>query len=691
MSELVLEIGLEEIPAGFMPGSLNNLETKAKSLLKEARLDYGALTTYGTPRRLILSIKGLAPKQEDLVEKLRGPSAKIAYDDEGNPTKALMGFCRGQGVDLEEVRTEDVKGESYIFVDKTTPGQEANIILQSLLPNIILSLQFPKAMRWGNYDMKYVRPIHWVLALLDDDVIPFDLEVISSGRMTQGHRILAPEPVVLDKAEDYWQKIREGWVLVDPEERQDRILSQIRELEKTQDVVVDLDLALLDEVVHLVEYPTVFLGKYDPAYLALPQDLVVTPMKDHQRYFPVFHKNGDLTPLFVGVRNGDDHEIGLVQKGNEHVLEARLQDALFFFKEDLKADLDQWRDQLKTVVFQDKLGSLYEKSLRNRRLSGLYATVFGFSEDIGKKAEAAADYAKTDLVSLVVGEFPELQGKMGETYLKATGTFSEDVAQAVREHYLPRYHGDDLPQTQVGLTLSIADKMDTIVGCFAAGIEPTGSQDPYGLRRQAAGIVGMILANHLDVSLRQMVDLAIQGLPQSEGLHREGLEDKVYAFFAQRLRTILEERGYPNTFVRAILETGYDRVLDRVQFCHDAYQWAQDQPEAFDQMKALYKRVYNLIVKDQKESYSFGPVRNDLLRESAELALFEAVTRAHARKHALSYREYLDAFLGLTPRIEGFFDDVMVMAEDEDVRQNRLNLLWAYMSLVSDLIRIEAL
>lgn len=691
MAHLLLEIGLEEVPAGFMEGALQQLNDKAAAMLAEARLSHGQIDTMGTPRRLILSVQDLAEGQDDLEETVKGPAAKIAYDADGQPSKALLGFCRGHGVAVDEVYQEAIKGDPYIFALKKIPGQASRLLLQDLLPNLIGSLDFPKTMRWGSYDMRFVRPIHWIVALLDDDVIPFQIEVAQSGRHSYGHRALAPDRLEISGAETYRTQMQGAWVMVNPQNRRDKILAEMDDLSQTHGLTVDKDPKLLEEVIHLLEYPTVFLGHINPVYLDLPQDLVVTPMKDHQRYFPVFDKEGQLAPRFIGVRNGNAQNLAQVQVGNENVLEARLQDALFFYEEDLKADLDQWREGLKDVVFQEKLGSIYDKSQRNRALTGQYADLFGFSAQVKEGAQLAADYAKVDLVSLVVDEFPELQGIMGEIYIMASGKAPAPVGQAIREHYLPRFHGDALPTSQEGLLLSLADKMDTIVGCFAAGIEPTGSQDPYALRRQGAGIIAMIIDHGIDCSLKEMISLACAGLPDPSDLQLEGLETKVYAFFSQRLRTYLEDLSYPTTFVRALLEAGYDRVTERVRFSQEARAWVDTDPEAFDRMKALYKRVYNLIEKDRDPDHVFGDTKPELFQENAEKALYEGVVEVGDARKDRSYQDHLNAFLSLTPKIESFFEEVMVMAEDPDLRQNRLNLLHDYMTLVSDLIRIEAL
>lgn len=690
MADLIFEIGLEEVPAAFMPQALEDLRKLAEKKLAEARLSYGQLETFGTPRRFVLSVKDLADAQDELLEKVRGPAVKIAYDNEGQATKALEGFCRGQGLSLEDVYIEELKGQDYVFVNKKSPGRKAEDILAELLPELISSMDFPKSMRWGSYDMRFVRPIHWMLALLDEQLISFEIEVARSGRHSYGHRTLSPDAIDFPSAAEYFAQMRTAWVIVNPDERRLRIIEELNEIEKREKFTVDKDEMLLEEIIHLVEYPTCFIGHFNKNYLELPKELVTTPMKDHQRYFPVFNQEGGLAPFFIGVRNGNSEYLNEVKKGNENVLEARLQDALFFYNEDLKQDLDQWKERLKDIIFQEKLGSMLDKSKRNRALVESYSKRFSFDDETSERAQRAAEYAKVDLVSLVVGEFPELQGLMGENYLNACGEESLLVGQAVREHYLPRFNGDILPESKEGLLLSVADKMDTIVACFAAGIEPTGSQDPYALRRQATGIVTMLVENELDVSLKGLIADAVSGLPKDSQLNKVNLDEKVYDFFAQRLKSHLEEKGYKNTFVRALLKAGYDRILERVTLAEEAETWIRNSPDAFEQMKTLYKRVYNILEPEKNPRIEVA-VDPDVLQEHAEKELYDAVVQAYRQIDHMSHRARLNSFLALTPMIERFFEDVMVMVQDEELKENRLNLLYLYMKLVSDLIRIEAL
>ena len=483
MSDLLLEIGTEEIPAKFMPQSLAQLAKITKEKLDENRLGYGKIAVWGTPRRLSLYVYDLADCQSDLAEEVRGPAVKAAFDQEGKPTKAAVGFAKGQGVEVESLITKDLPNGSYVFALKKAQGLAAQQVLPEILPQLVLSLHFPKPMRWGYNETRYARPIRWIVALNDEKIIDFAIENIKSGRFSRGHRFLGSDKIEIAKAQDYLAKMEENYVIVDPKKREDMILEQIHELEKTVDGTAQIDEDLLEEVVFLVEYPTALMGNFDPSYLIMPEQLVITPMKEHQRYFPVL-KGHHLMPKFITVRNGDSQYLDIVQAGNEKVLVARLDDAKFFYTEDLKVNLHDNIPKLKTIIFQEKLGTVYDKTQRVKKGVENIADLLKVGFEVKERAALAADLCKSDLLSNVVYEFPELQGIMGEKYAFAQGEHPL-VAKAISEHYLPRFAGDEIPLTFEGLILSIADKLDTICGCFAVGIEPSGSQDPYALRRQA--------------------------------------------------------------------------------------------------------------------------------------------------------------------------------------------------------------
>lgn len=691
MADVLLEIGLEEVPAGFMPDALRQLEALATERLQAQRLGYEALTVYGTPRRMTLMVKNIAAQQEALHEEVRGPSEKVAYDENGNPSKALMGFTRSQGVDPANLRIEAVKGVNYVFADKHQAGEPAEEVLQTLLPELIMALDFPKYMRWGGYETKYVRPIHWVVALMDDHVIPFDLEMVASGRQTRGHRFLGDQRVDIHSTNSYLEQMEEQWVMVDQNQRKESILAQMHTLAEEAHATVQKDEALLEEIVYLVEYPTALMGSFDPDFLNMPPELVITPMKEHQRYFPIFSKDNEaLLNSFITVRNGNTDHVDTVRKGNENVLTARLSDALFFYQEDLKIDPADQIDRLKQIVFQERLGTIYDKCERLQRNAANIGLIIQTKAESIQAAEAAAMLCKTDLVSNVVMEFPELQGIMGERYLLAQNKYTAETAQAVREHYMPRFADDAVPASQAGVILSLSDKLDTIVGCFAAGIEPTGSQDPYALRRQASGVVSIILAHDLDVSLQAMIQAAIEPFTCEVNVDTDGLHEKVHRFFDQRMRTALQDAGYPTTFTRAILDVGYDNPVATMHRANQCDQWMVDDAEAFAAMAMSYKRANNLVKKN-----GGGDVRPELFVHDTEKVLYDSIQTAQkqidADKADREYAAALRTFLTLNGAIENFFDEVMVMVDDAEIKSNRLGLLNLYTDLVNDIITIELL
>lgn len=683
MSDVILEIGMEEVPARFLPAALKELKSSAEKALEEARLPFFEVKTFATPRRLVLLMRGVADRQEDLHEEVRGPSEKVAYDSEGNPNKALKGFMASQGVVPGDITIRD----GYVFATKTATGESRMTVLKEMLPKLILNLHFPKTMRWGNHQLRYVRPIHWILALSDDQVIPFSIEVVESDRLSRGHRHLGESEFAVASVDTYFTQLAENYVIVDQDKRRTIIQDQLQKLVDEAGGQLEEDPDLLEEIVYLVEYPTALLGRFDEAFLDIPPELVITPMKEHQRYFPVRDAAGKgLLNAFLTVRNGTDDYLDVVRAGNERVLLARLSDARFFFEEDLKVLPESRLEKLKSVVFQEKLGTIYEKVDRLQGLAGQMGQGLGYTEKTVADAVRAARLAKTDLVSNVVGEFPELQGIIGEVYVERSGQDNQAVAQAVREHYMPRFYGDDLPATEAGTILALADKFDTIVGCFAAGIEPTGSQDPYGLRRQASGIVAILISNQISVSLSALIDLTIQALPVDLVKDPSALGDQVLRFFDQRMRTVLKEKGYDTIFVDALLTAGYDNPLATMQRAAIMDQFRQDEKEAFEGILQTYKRANNLARKSDDRA-----INPDLFDDPTEGQLHTAI-KAYQDKHKEApVQDQLLALSALSQPLDAFFDAVMVMDEREDVRMNRLALLRDYTELGNALADFDRL
>ncbi len=669
---LLFEIGVEEIPARFMEGSINGLVNAAKKSLKEARLDFENVRGMGTPRRLTLFVDGLAESQGDLKEELKGPAKKAAYDSEGNPTKALQGFLRSKGLTEEDITIKEIKGGEYIFATKEEKGEAAAKVLPELLVNMVLSLKFPKPMRWSDHELRFIRPIHWMVALFGSEILPVKIVDVVAGNVTRSHRFYGAGDVTIESPESYVDQLRENYVMVDPAERRAVIKEQITALEKEHNVVVEKDEELLDEVVYLLEYPTALMGSFDEKYLRLPKEVIITPMKEHQRYFPVMDAKGELLPHFVTVRNGLPRNIEIVTAGNEKVLRARLADAEFFYDEDLKIDLGSNVERLKPIVFHITMGTLFEKVERMVELAAYLADALG--ED-AEKAKRGAYLAKADLVSNMVYEFPELQGIMGEYYAVAQGE-AADVAQSIRESYLPRFAGDDLPETKLGMITSIADKIDSVVGFFSMDLEPTGSQDPYALRRQAMGITQIILNGELELNFGDLIDTAYDKIASRYETKRTREETKarVYAFMAQRLNNVLSDAGLAYDTANAVMHATPDNfcLIRKKGEALEAFR----SNENFAPLMAGFTRVNNLAKNAESAAYD-----ESLFTEKAEKDLAEAAKAFKAQAaDALAKDDFDTAFnaiAALRAPIDAFLTDIMVMCDDEKLKASRLGLLKA--------------
>lgn len=687
MRNLLLEIGTEEIPARFIPPSLKQLKELTQDKLKERRIDFNSVEVYGTPRRLVLMIKGLVEQQKDLVLEVRGPSVKAAFDQEGNPTKAALGFAKGQGVQPNELTVKATESGEYIFATKKAIGGKTSDVLPELLPEIILGLHFAKPMRWGNNEIRYVRPIRWIVALYGKDLVDFEIENIKTAKITRGHRFLGSQNIKVEDADLYQGLMEENYVIVDPQKRKELILTEVKELADSVQGIVEIDPDLLEEVIYLVEYPTALMGGFAPKYLEIPKEAVITPMKEHQRYFPVLNEEGELLPKFITVRNGNKEHLEIVQSGNEKVLEARLADAKFFYDEDQKVKLEEFIPRLKTIVFQESLGTIYEKVERIIQGVNSLAQLVKLEETMIERAKRAAYLSKADLVTNMVYEFPELQGIMGEKYAKLSGE-NKVVAQAIFEHYLPRNAEDILPETMEGTMLSIADKIDTIAGCFAVGIEPTGSQDPYGLRRQALGICKIIIDKKLNLPLKALIGQALDNYQAKLELNKEKLTKEIYSFFEQRIRNILAENGHRYDVIEAIIMAGYDNLnetLMRAKALEEIKKTAN-----FNKLLTAFTRANNLSKKAGKIA-----INDEYILENVEKNLYEKLLNAQDEVNkAVGNKEFLKALeiiAQLEETISAFFEGVMVMAEDENIKLNRLALLQQVTELVepiADLTKI---
>ena len=659
--DLLFEIGTEEIPAHVMPHLLEDLAQLAETMLKEHRLSYEKVRTLGTPRRAALIVTGLAERQEDVNTETRGPSVAIAFDADGNPTKAGAGFARGQGVDPSAL----IQRDGYVYASVHESGAATAELLTSLLPDLVRAIPLPNSMRWGDLDFRFIRPIRWFVALYGTEIVPFTLAGVTSGNHSRGHRTLAPADFVITSAADYEAACEKAYIIVDPERRRAMICEQITETAKACGGTAEITPDLLEEVLYLVEYPTALSGSFEEKYLALPAEAVITPMRDHQRYFPVKAADGSLLPAFITVRNGGKAHLDVVAHGNERVLRARLADAQFFFDEDRKKSLAEHREKLKTVVFQRGLGSMYEKTERLMALTTAIVEEMAAGDADGTAladAQRAAELSKADLVTGMVTEFTELQGIMGREYALLDGE-SPAVARAIDEQYMPRFAGDELPQTPLGVALSVADKIDNIVGTFSQGRIPTGSQDPFGLRRQALGLVLMLIEQESTMLLSDLVDEACDLYDLEE--FRDKMQVYVADFIRLRLKNVLSERGVRYDVQEAVLGD-VDLVADvPVRAAYVERLLASEGGEALVQS---FVRVGNIA-----RSVTGGTVDPALFKAEEEGALLSAYQAAAAAR--AEGEDTLPAEQALGRAIDTFFDAVMVMDKDARVKENRLSLL----------------
>ena len=680
--DLLFEIGAEEIPAGFMPNILGQLKQLAETKLNDAHLPFESIETYGTPRRLALIVKGLADTSAEISERHKGPSASIAYDADGNATKAAIGFARGKGLDVADLVVED----GYIYAETKTAGVPAKDIVSEMLPQLITGLNFPKSMHWGDLDAKFVRPVRWLLALLDEEVIPVEFATVKSGNVTRGHRFLGADEITIKNAASYVDTLKENFVMVDQDARRELISKQLHDMAASKNASIVWDDDLLEEINYLVEWPTALCGGFEESYLALPDAAIITPMKDHQRYFPLVGQDGKLLPMFLTVRNGSDHSIEVVQAGNERVLRARLDDAKFFFNEDRKKPLIDRQDGLTKIVFQEGLGNLADKTERLLKLGRVFGEECGLHEDAAVVLERATELAKTDLTTGMVTEFTELQGVMGKEYALLDGE-SPEVAEAIFEQYLPRFAGDVLPQTEAGKVLSIIDKVDNIVATFSRGLIPTGSQDPYALRRQTIGILNILLGSEWNISLRPIFKASMEFL-NVPGEKQDELLGQVEEFFTLRLKNIFLDREVPHHVIDLLLSNNELSVADAEGLVNALL--ANRIDENVELVQA-YTRMYNLV-----KDVEYTGVNSDLLKEDAEKALFEAATKASEASSAAWEAGDYDAVVAvpatLVPAINKFFEDVMVMDKDEAIKANRLQLVrlaYSVMAIIGDISALK--
>ena len=663
---LLLEIGTEEIPAYAMPGIIAQLKENAEKTFTALRLTYNEVKTMGTPRRIALIVNGLAEKQADLSKENRGPAVNIAFDEAGNPTKAAQGFARGQGVEAKDLVTKD----GYVYAMIHEAGGKTVDLLSDTLKGLVDGLTFPNNMHWGDLDYKFIRPLRWLVGLYGDEIIDFETANVKSGRISRGHRFLSWGDFEIKSADDYEKNCEEQFVIVDHNRRRDMIRNQIVELAESKGGKAQIEEGLLEEVLYLVEYPTALCGTIDDKYLKLPAEAVITPMRDHQRYFPVL-KDGRLMPLFITIRNGGSEHLEVVQHGNERVLRARLEDAQFFFDEDRKKTLEQHGEKLKTVVFQDGLGSIYDKTNRLEALAAYIADELKVSEQDKRDAIRAAKLCKADLVTGMVTEFTELQGIMGREYALLDGE-NPAVAQAIDEHYMPRGAADGQPKSVAGRIVSLADKIDNMVATFSKGLIPTGSQDPFALRRQALGVVNMLVEAEYHISLSGLVSKAMEQLNITDAKTQTKLQADVADFMKLRLKNVLSDADIRYDVVDAVFVDVDDiySVTLRAQAVNEAVK------NGMEGAIQAFNRAGNI---SRKEKAVKAQCDEAVFVDDTEQALYKILTEVSGQvAEYVSRQDYLGAINALTrlsSPIDSFFDAVMVMDKDERVKNNRLGLL----------------
>ena len=670
MPSYLLEIGCEEIPAAFIPTSYKFLLDEWTKRLSALNLPFSSIESGGTPRRLYVNIEGLPVSQVDKTEIIMGPPANIAFNSDGSLTEAAKKFAASKGIDESTLKKVTTQKGDYLQGEKRTGGEKTADLLMKTAPEIIKSIPFPKSMKWGNNDFRFVRPIHWFLSVYDEKPLVFETDGITASNITYGHRFLAPAAIEVKNAAEYKEKLENAFVYVETSKRRDIILAQIKEIEAKENVCVEIDEDLLNTVSDLVEYPNAILGSFEDSFLTLPEEVLITSMKIHQKYFPVKDSGNTLINKFVGVANikspnGD----GTIRLGYERVLRARLNDALFFYNNDKKVKLEERAEQLKKVVYQEKLGTSYEKMERFKAIASFLAEKL--CSDKKENVEKTAYLCKADLLSEMVYEFPELQGIMGYYYAKNEG-IDEDIARGIMEHYLPKFAGDVLPETDEGRLTSIADKIDTISGVFAAGMKPTGNLDPYGLRRSAIGIISIIEQAGYRIELKDIIEITLDKLSSRLAFNKDEVIKEVLSFINLRYRQMLVSKDIVAADV-------FDAVCDKSSDILKTLNLAKVLTNArgtdgFQTIAQAFKRINNILKKNNWDKEQFA---DELLQTDEEKALGSLIRNQNMQALLDEEKNYatLDELMKFAPAVDNFFEKVMVMAEDEKIRENRLGLI----------------
>ncbi|MDO5715395.1 MAG: glycine--tRNA ligase subunit beta [Tissierellia bacterium] len=687
MNNYLLEIGVEELPSRFVEMAIEQLKDKGTKMLEELNIDYDRIKVYATPRRLSLMVWGIGKSQKDIEKEIKGPAVKISFDEDGNPTKPLDGFMRSQNIDLEDIVKKEFKGEEYVYAHIHKKGEDSKNLLQKSIPELIHNINFPRTMKWGGKNIKFARPIRWIVSMLDHDVIDFELEGIPVSNITRGHRFLGSNHIEIDDVTNYEKLLEENYVILDQQKRREEIKYGAKKMAKTLGGEIKDNPELLEELTYIVEYPTPLRGRIKEEYLILPKEVITTTMIDHLRYIPVYNANGNLLPYFITIRNGTEDYKDIVIEGNEKVLGARLEDAKFFYEDDISKPLEEYVDALEGVTFHDKLGNMKQKSLRDGKLALKIGEMLEVACETQESLKRAAFLSKADLTTKMVVEFTELQGIMGSIYAKNSHE-PDIVATTIREQYLPRHAEDALPGSTVGSIFSIADKLDTITGLFAIDVIPTGSTDPFGLRRYAIGLIRIIRENNWKISLKELIDQALYEYVNEMNLafDYEKVKKNILEFFEGRIRNMLQEEGVRYDIIEAILQEGnkIDMIFKKAE---ELDPWFREQKD--HHFVDAFVRLHNLSLKASEEDV----VDPELFQEEEERQLYDAlIQRKEEIQDHIDANEFIPAMERLEeliPAIHKYFDHVMVMTDQEEIRRNRLAMIFEIDQMMEQILNIE--
>lgn len=672
MSNYLLEIGVEEFPAEFIKPTQKQFKNLIDKFLKENNYTYENFSINSTPRRFAILINEIESVQENVVEKIKGPSKKIAFDNEGNPSRALEGFMRNKNVNLSDLVYEEIGGVEYVFANIKTETKNLKDLLREEIPNTIKSISNPRQMRWGGKNLRFLRPIRWIVSLLDDEVLEFDLENIRVSNITKGHRTLGSNKIEINSIDEYKEKLAENYVIISEEERRSMILKGINRLAKEKGGNYHEDEELLEELININEYPTPFIGEINNEYLALPKEVIVTPMKDHQRYYPVEDDNGDLLPFFIAVRNGDNKGISNVIEGNKKVLIARLEDAKFFYNKDISIPLEDYVPKLEQLGYHEGLGNMLDKTHRLMKLVESIGRDFGCGNDVKDIALRAAYLSKADLLTNTVIEFTELQGIMGKIFAEHSGE-NPLVVKALEEQYMPVKSGGELPSTTSGILLSIADKIDNIAGLYSQGIEVTGSQDMYGQRRAVLGIINILLKNKIKVSLRGIIKDALYNYVENFGetFDYNLVTDKIESFISARFRNLMLDEGYRYDIVDSVLSSYNDDVCEAYEKVKFFNEKSKDK-EQFESSVEKFVRIVNISQKAENTE-----INEEFLTEE-DKKIYEDISKVQEFDRLYNEGKYPDAYNvinDIANSLNNYLDNTLIMAEDENVKKNRLSIV----------------